>query len=226
MCEMGFMVSENGPELNQFHRLVKKTEKHMIVVTYKIKRRLIKSPVNAREEKIDEIKAQQIEGEGFGQFLKRHGLVPPDMMGYDEEETRKEYMEGLKTPGLDLLDDEDDFTMFDIALINKNNTALMTDCNVRMGEIKFNRFTVIDKDADEFVRTGRSQFRTTKFHGKLYGPRFDFLSENLQNQMIEYLYSAGLRPEIGLCVENLSWNKEQRLYMAWLRDLYALLFVD
>jgi hypothetical protein len=29
----------------------------MIVVTYKIKRRLIKSPVNAREEKIDEIKA-------------------------------------------------------------------------------------------------------------------------------------------------------------------------
>ena len=84
----------------------------------------------------------------------------------------------------------------------------------------------INKDADEFVRTGRSQFRTTKFHGKVYGPRFDFLSENLQNQMIEYLYSAGLRPEIGLCVEYLSWNKEQRLYMAWLRDLYALLFFD
>jgi hypothetical protein len=78
------------------------------------------------------------------------------MMGYDEEETRKEYMEGLKTPGMDLLDDEDDFTMFDIALINKNNRALMTDCNVKMGEIKFNRFTVIDNDADEFVRTGRS----------------------------------------------------------------------
>lgn len=181
MCEMGFMMSDNGPELNQFHRLIKKTEKHMIVVTYKIKRRLIKSPVNAREENIDEIKAQQIEGEGFGQFLKRHGLVPPDMMGYDEEETRKEYMEGLKTPGMDLLDDEDDFTMFDIALINKNNRALMTDCNVKMGEIKFNRFTVIDKDADEFVRTGRSQFTTSKFHGKVYGPKFDFLSENLQN---------------------------------------------
>jgi hypothetical protein len=57
MCEMGFMMSDNGPELNQFHRLIKKTDKHMIVVTYKIKRRLIKSPVNAREENIDEIKA-------------------------------------------------------------------------------------------------------------------------------------------------------------------------
>jgi hypothetical protein len=44
--------------------------------------------------------------------------------------------------------------------------------------------------------------------------------------MIEYLYSSGLRPEIGLCVEYLSWNKEQRLYMAWLRDLYTRLFID
>ena len=82
--------------------------------------------------------------------------MPPDMMGYDEEETRKEYMEGMKTPGVEMLDDEEDSTMFDIALINKNNRAVMTDCNVRMGEIKFNRFTVIEKDADEFVRTGRS----------------------------------------------------------------------
>ena len=65
------------------------------------------------------------------------------MMGYDEDETRKEYMEGLKNPGEHLLDDEDDFTMFDIALINRQNRALYADCNVRMGEIKFNRFAVI-----------------------------------------------------------------------------------
>ena len=42
--------------------------------------------------------------------------------------------------------------------------------------------------------------------------------------MLEYLYSAGLRPEIALCIEYLSWNKEQRLYMAWIRDLYMHLF--
>lgn len=149
------------------------------------------------------------------------------MMGYDEDETRKEYMEGLKNPAEHLLDDEDDFTMFDIALINRQNRALYVDCNVRMGEIKFNRFAVIDKDADDFVREGRSSYyRNRKFYGAAYGPRFDFLSENLQNQMIEYLYSSGLRPEIGLCVEYLSWNKEQRLYMAWLRDLYTRLFLD
>lgn len=44
--------------------------------------------------------------------------------------------------------------------------------------------------------------------------------------MIEYLYSAGVRPEIALVVEYLSWNKEQRMYMAWLRDMYSLLFLE
>ena len=51
------------------------------------------------------------------------------------------------------------------------------------------------------------------------GPTFTNLSEPVQNTMLEYLYECGLRPEIGIAVEYLSWNKEQRLYMAWLRDL-------
>jgi len=46
------------------------------------------------------------------------------------------------------------------------------------------------------------------------------MSEPLQNSIIEYLFDCGIRPEIGLAVEYLSWNKEQRLYMAWLRDLF------
>ena len=44
--------------------------------------------------------------------------------------------------------------------------------------------------------------------------------------MVEYLYSVGLRPEIGICVEYLSWNKEQRMYMSWLKKLYSHLFMD
>ena len=52
------------------------------------------------------------------------------------------------------------------------------------------------------------------------------MSENLQNNIIEYLFASGLRPEIGLAVEYLSWNKEQRMYMGWLRDLYSHLFLD
>ena len=44
--------------------------------------------------------------------------------------------------------------------------------------------------------------------------------------MVEYLYAVGLRPELAVCVEYLSWNKEQRMYMAWLRDLYSRLFLE
>jgi hypothetical protein len=56
--------------------------------------------------------------------------------------------------------------------------------------------------------------------GAYCGPDFKSISEPVQNAMIEYLYENGVRPELGLAVEYLSWNKEQRLYMAWLRDLY------
>ena len=41
---------------------------------------------------------------------------------------------------------------------------------------------------------------------------------------MRYIFSAGIRPEVGLCVEYLSWNKDQRLYMGWMRDLYTHLF--
>ena len=52
------------------------------------------------------------------------------------------------------------------------------------------------------------------------GPSYNSLSEPLQNELIAYLYTLGVRPEVGLAVEYLSWNKEQRLYMDWLKRMY------
>ena len=137
MCDLGFVVSENQKEtgLDNYHRIIKKTDRHMIVVTYSVRRRLIRDPINAKEAYEDDIKREGIENEGFGQFLKRHGLVPPDMMGYDEDAMKRDFKEGLKNPTEGMIDDEDDNTVFDIAIINKNNSALVTDCRVRMGEI-------------------------------------------------------------------------------------------
>lgn len=68
--------------------------------------------------------------------------------------------------------------------------------------------------------------RNNAFYNKLHGPIFTFLSEPLQNSIIEYFYSVGLNPEIAMCVEYLSWNKEQRLYMAWLKNLYLFMLSD
>ena len=155
------------------------------------------------------------------------------MMGFDERETQKEYKEDMKNPAEALLDDEDDETFFEIAVINRKNSALVTDCKVRMGEINFDRFFIIKKDADAFVRNGiwfdklyKKGIAENPFYGQTHGPKFTYLSESLQNNMVEYLYSVGLRPEIGICVEYLSWNKEQRMYMSWLKKLYSHLFMD
>ncbi len=132
-----------------------------------------------------------------------------------------------------MLDDPDDQTFFEVALINKNNSALVTDCHVRMGEVNFSQFFLIREDADKFIQEGvwydkiyKNQKGGNRFYGQMHGPRFGFLSESLQGSLVEYLYACGLRPEIGLCVEYLSWNKEQRLYMAWLKSLYGHLFIQ
>lgn len=140
-------------------------------------------------------------------------------------------MEGLKNPAEHLMDDEDDETFFEIVLINRKNQALVTDCKVRMGEIMFDRFFHVPQGADDFIKNGIWFDKVYKragnrFYSNVHGPKFAFLSESMQGAMVEYLYAAGLRPEIGLCVEYMSWNKEQRMYMAWLRDLYAHLFMD
>jgi hypothetical protein len=102
--------------------------------------------------------------------------------------------------------------MFEISVINKQNKGLVMDCMVKAGDIVFNRVFLVNENADEFVGMhwfDKSKKKTdNEFYGKFYGPNFMFLSENVQNSMIEYLYSIGLRPEIGMCVEYLSWNKE------------------
>ncbi len=121
LCDMGFLMSENPRDsgLNQYHRIVKQTDRHMIVVTYKVRRRLIETPRFARDDFKDEIKRERVENESFGDFLKKHGLVPPDMMGYDDEAMAKEHKEAMRDPSEGYRDDEDDFTHFEIALINR-----------------------------------------------------------------------------------------------------------
>ena len=128
-----------------------------------------------------------------------------------------------------LLDDPDDFTQFEIAVVNKQNKALVTDCVIKSGEIYFDQMFIVQDDASEFVKgiwLDKKLKVKNKFYNQARCPKFMYLSENLQNSIIEYLYGVGIRPEIGICLEYLSWNKEQRLYMQWLRDLYLHLFPE
>lgn len=71
-----------------------------------------------------------------------------------------------------------------MALINRENKALVADCNVRMGEIVFGRVFNINSDADKFIKEGiwfDNVYKKGRFYGQTYGPQFSFLSESLQN---------------------------------------------
>ena len=51
-------------------------------------------------------------------------------------------------------------------------------------------------------------YKRNEFYKHTHGAKYMLLSENLQKALIEYLFAIGVRPEIGLCVEYLSWNKD------------------
>ena len=103
--------------------------------------------------------------------------------------------------------------------------ALGVDCKVFNGEIEFGNVKVVNENGLNHARMNWvDKIAGTRKSYK--GPSFKNLSEPLQNSIVEIIYEAGVRPEIGLAVEYLSWSKEQRLYMAWLRDMYAYLSTE
>lgn len=131
---------------------------------------------------------------------------------YDEAKMERAHQEGMKNPFEKSLDDVDDVTMFEIAIINKKNKALVTDCKVLEGEINFGRAFIVPSDANNFIKgvwlDKLCAPKDSKLYGITHAPKFNFLSEPLQNSLVEYYYSVGIRPELAICVEYLSWNKE------------------
>ena len=146
---MGFIVSDNSLECGKYHRLIKQTPEHMIIVTYRLRSRLIMDPTNMADEYKEE--AKRYEPESFFEFLKKQGMVPPDLMGMNEQTERKEYMEKLKSPWEHLIDDEEDKTYFEVAVLNRANQALVADCRLYMSEIFFHKFMVIPENAKDWL---------------------------------------------------------------------------
>lgn len=136
-------------------------------------------------------------------------MASPDMMGkeFEDEEMIKQELEGLKDPFEEKYDHKEDKTAFEVALVNTRNEATSIDCAVSNGQIVFNRVRVYQEDG-----LNRSQQtwldKTLKRQSEYRGAKFSQLSEPLQNSLVKYLYEAGVHPEIAICLEYLSWNKE------------------
>lgn len=136
---------------------------------------------------------------------------------------REEWEEAKRDPLAEYQDDEDDYTSFEICLINKNNSGLILDVTVRQGDLRINNLRHVAQQALNYAQLTPVERRRSQ--PGYSGPDWRFLSEPLQSSLTEYLYAVGLRPEIALAVEYLSWNAEQRLYLNWLKRSYKY-FVD
>jgi histidinol phosphatase-like enzyme len=82
LCDMDFVLADsdlsNDDSANstKFHRLVKQTETHLIIITYEIRKRLI-CPPKPEDDPGFMRKATDIT---FGSFLKKFGFLPPNMI--------------------------------------------------------------------------------------------------------------------------------------------------
>jgi len=176
---------------------------------------------------------KKLEPQAFSSWLKNNGMMPPDfdLPEYDEETIRREYEQANSDPLKKYVDDEDDRTRFDISIINKQNEGLLVAGEVFQGELHLLKVFSLSGDALAIARTTHCQRLNTEVegirfqeHAMSHAPNWEFLSENLQAALVEYLFSVGIHPSLGICLEYLSWNKEQRLYMGWLKDINSLLF--
>ena len=153
-------------------------------------------------------------------------MLPPEAgMAVDEEkEMRAEYEEAKRNPLEEYADHKEDVSAFEICLINKDNSGLILDAHVFEGNIQFSRVWHVKEQALNIAQLSPVQRRRTCTGYR--GPEWRFLSEPLQAALTEYLYAVGLRPEIALAVEYLSWNSEHRLYLSWMRRVYKHFLED
>ena len=167
LCDMGYVIKErdhedSGLRGSRTSSLVKKTAKHMIIINYDYRRRIMLMPEDNAKKALaqaDPEVLRKLQPEAFGSWLRRHGLLPPDMdlPEYDEEAIRKEYEEANSNPMAKYADHEDDSTPFEICLINKRDEGLFIEAVVHQSEVSFERVAVVGRDALELAKMSRQQ---------------------------------------------------------------------
>jgi len=198
ITQMGFYLVESDDKVQQ--KLIKRTGEFLIEITYDIRAPLMKIPDNDEE----------IQHE---QMMKKYAKYK--IVGEKDNSAKGRYYTKQNMPYYGELDDPRDVCHFFINVINRKNRGLLYECYTIDGEIHFGRL-VHTKDALRFIELSKAQMLITN---KYLGPQFYSLNNELQLSLIEHLYSLGVFPDIGLCVEYLSVNKEQRMYIQWMKNM-------
>lgn len=124
----------------------------------------------------------------------------------EEEEEKEEGEEEEEMPN--------NYCEFQVTIKKKGtNKGLIYECNSFYSEIQFSNIVYseeldsVSKNSDFFAK---NEYR---------GPDFSTLDEKLQNALMDYLKEMGINDDVAIFVESYSLDKEQRLYMEWLKKM-------
>lgn len=92
LCDMGYIIKDWQKRASagvRMQSLVKKTHKHLIVINFDYRPRIIEGPEDFNKRLTDEQQdlIKKFQPLPFSKFLKKHNLLPPDFdtPEYDEE---------------------------------------------------------------------------------------------------------------------------------------------
>lgn len=109
---------------------------------------------------------------------------------------------------------ENDFCEFTVLIIKPTGEALVYECYSIKGEI-----TINSAHMTQNAEVLKKQSRYDRVVGSYIGPDFTTLDDKLQQSLFDYLKSFGINEEVAEFIEHVSLDKEQRLYMKWLKDV-------
>mmetsp|Transcript_72289 Transcript_72289/g.83970 ORF Transcript_72289/g.83970 Transcript_72289/m.83970 type:complete len:243 (+) Transcript_72289:53-781(+) len=113
----------------------------------------------------------------------------------------------------------DDFFEFTVLLTRKDNLTMAYECLLAEGEVEIDNAKVI-YDVASYTKAPRLT-RNFSIYG---GPQVYTLDEDLKNNLYDYLEAFGVNAELLAKVEEFAYDREQRLYMRWLKQVRD--FVD
>ena len=145
--------------------------------------------------------------EGEAQIVVNFSSRAPQ---FEDEQEQEAEEEGQQEQQEEQYEDYCDFTIY----VSKGGETMAVECSSIESEINVtNVYLVADLESHKKVP------RHERLYSSYCGPEFSTLDERLQTRMIEYLKSYGINEEVAALVEHLSLDKEQRLYMKWLKDV-------
>ncbi|CAI2361522.1 unnamed protein product [Moneuplotes crassus] len=205
LADYGFIPMEDP--FSRYQKLVKRNNDMLVQVTYLIKqRRKIKPPERDYNEEHNMMMKK------IRKFIPmRMSTVREDTIPLEDQDSGRHYLDAFLEP-------KEDATIVDIVLIKKNGKAIKFECICANNEMRIGRIL-----HSHYSRELADSFTPIKnMQGKYFSIYYDNLSTKLQKAFVEYLYSVGLPPDVGLVAEFMSINKEQRMYMNWLKSLHEL----